>query len=182
MNATANVIGLDIAKNVYVAVGQAETCGASWRENSAGGPGQQDGAGRVGTAGTRTQPCSGRVERHDRTGLREESTAVVCRQNRFFSEPVSFAKEEPRTDANRPDRRWVNPSFVAVFGAATLSGFQRGYCIRARAINRSTYRPSSYLQAYPTGKYLNSFLAKWVESIDTVSTPFRGIKGQKEID
>jgi hypothetical protein len=62
----------------------------------------------------------------------------------------------------------VNPSLVAAFEAVNLSGFQRAYCIRARAINRSTYRPYRYVQAYPSGKYLNSFLAKWVESIDTI--------------
>lgn len=55
-----------------------------------------------------------------------------------------FAQEETRSDANGQELRWVTPPLKAAFEAATQSGSQRAYCIRASAINRSAYRPYSF--------------------------------------
>ena len=53
------------------------------------------------------------------------------------------------------------------FEAVNLSGFRRAYCIMARAIDRSTKRPYRYVQTYLQAE-INFFLAKRVESIDTL--------------
>ena len=67
---------------------------------------------------------------------------------------------------HRSDRRRVNPSRVVAIKGRRLLGFRRAYCIRARAINRSTRRPNRYEQSTQRQK-LNLFLANRVESIDT---------------